>query len=125
MEGVYGSLQSFLDQSGDLVSSILGYFVQFMVAARDLVSRVFPLSQEKFGRRGGGGEGAWGGDTRKYSRTCMVTTTRERPPRISDCDFSSYLALRMEPFTNDHLLSDSDIYVLTSYNQSPDTRSLK
>ena len=102
-----------------------------MVAARDLVSRVFPLSQEKFGRIGGGGEGGeggegeWGGDTRKYSRTCMVSTTRERSPRISDREFSSYLALRMEPFTNDHLLSDSDIYVLTSYNQSPDTRSLK
>ena len=52
------------------------------------------------GRGGEGGEGAWGGDTRKYSRTCMVTTTRERPPRISDRDFPSHLALRMEPLIN-------------------------
>ena len=71
-----------------------------------MVTTVFPLSQEKFGMGGEGrgeegGEGAWGGDIRKYSRTCMVTTTRERPPRISDRDFPSNLALRMEPLIND------------------------
>ena len=77
------------------------------MAAPDFVSTVLPLSQEKFGRgeeegEGRGGEGAWGGNTRKYSRTCMVTSTRERPPRISDRDFPSNLALRMEPLINDY-----------------------
>ena len=47
-----GSLQSFLNQSGDLVSSILGYFVQFIVAAPDLAST---LAREIWERRGGRG----------------------------------------------------------------------
>lgn len=76
--------------------------------SRFCVYSVPTLAREIWEGRGGrggegrGGEGAWGGDTRKYSRTCMVTSTRERPPRISDRDFRSNLALRMEPLINDY-----------------------
>ena len=59
-----GSLQSFLNHSGDLVSGILGDFVQFIVAAPDFVSTVFPLSQEKFER---GEEGRGGSMGRRHS----------------------------------------------------------
>ena len=80
-----GSLQSFLNHSGDLVSGILGDFVQFIVAAPDFVSTVFPLSQETFERGEEGGEGR-GEEGREHGEETLVSTVEPAwwPALVSD-----------------------------------------